>query len=258
VTAGNIEAQHTLIRVLKNETIKALPDYYSLLQSMTFLQKEVTPQVLSFYSLTMQTAKTQNVRFASMYTLGALIQNLKNHHHQTLMINYNQQLIAQLTPKKSPQEQYALMFALRNTDIEKNLNYIKPYINSSSEVVRRGTVRAAGKFKTKQSTHFLLDSLDDKSDNVKNGVIQSLIEHKLVNSELQIVYEKVIDGNLGQTVDVTLLNLMIKYAQKYPLIIHKTLTAMLKRGVGNRETETRIHTLLKSMNYLSKKKLNKK
>lgn len=250
VNAGIKEAQSSIVRVLSDKKIKALPDYYSLLQVSTFLQKPVTPQLINFYTDTMEKDKDQNVRIAAMYTVGALIRNLKDNRQLERAHKYNTRLIAQLNDKKPYEEQYALMFAIRNTRIAENFNVVKPYLKSDSELVRRGAVRAIGKYQTSEATYVLLDTLSDKSTNVKNGVIQSLMEHKLVRSDLVVIKEKVVDGDLDQRMDVTLIGLTMKYAKKYPKTVTQILEAVQDRGLGNKETEYKVNALLKAISRL--------
>ncbi len=250
--AGTEAAQNSILLVLSHKTIKDLPDYYSLLQVSTFLQKPVMPQLINFYADTMEKDKDQNVRNASMYTIGALIRNLKNNRQLELAHKYNALLVAQLNDKKSYEEQYAIMFAIRNTQIPENFIVVKPYLISDSELVRRGAVRAIGKYNTSEATYLLLDTLSDESTNVKNGVIQSLMEHALVRSDLELIKQKVIDGDLDQRMDVTLIGLTMKYAKKYPQTVIQILQAIQDRGLGNKETEVKVKQLIKSISRLRK------
>jgi len=251
VNTGTIQAQNSIMRVLNHNDMKVLPDYYSLLQVSTFLQKPVNIELINFYMDMMENDNDQNIRMASMYTCGALIRNLKDHHLKDLAGKYNKRLVGQLNTTKPYKEQYALMFAIRNTQLPENFLIIKPYLKSENELVRRGAVRAMGKYSTSEASYLLLEALSDKSANVKNGAIQSLSEQNLVRSDLEIIKQKVINGDLDQPVDVTLIGLMMKSAKKFPNISRQILQAIDARGLGNEETEYKVRSLIKALSVTS-------
>ena len=252
VYTGTIEAQQAIVQILESPFIQKDPEYYKLLQSATFLQKPATDEIMDFYLKKVETAPDHNIRFASMYTTGALINNLWKNRKTPKCEAYNERFIKNLSPEKPYNEQYAMLFGIRNTKLPENIEVVAPYLKSKNGMVRRAAIRSLGRFPGSKSREMIMSMITDQDSVVKNSAFQSLLEHPLSRRDMEEIGERVKDGTLVQTTDTMVLMIEKRYARKYPAIVQETLEAMLARGMSNKDAEIKTKQLLEAVKALNR------
>ncbi len=247
VSAGNNEAQQAILDILTNPFIRQDPEYYSLIQCATFLQKPVTDRLIGFYLDNIESDGDYNIRFGSIYTAGALINNLWKNRKAAKASAYNKRFVKNLSPDKPYKEQYAMLFGIRNTKLRENLSVVAPYLESENGMVRRAAVRSLGKIKGSQSRKMAMGMLTDSEQVVRNSALQTLLELNLTRADLEHIRDMVKDGTLVQTTDTLLMQLEKKYAGEYTDVVIETLEAMLKRGMPGKDAEIKTRQYLESL-----------
>jgi len=247
VLADTRTAQQSLRHILADNRLRRDDNFIQILQLPAFLQHP-TKETGEFYQAIINNpAENADARYAAIYTLGSISAEMRRRGMADMADEYNQYLVNRLQKSGNPDEIHALLFGLRNSKYPQNAPVAVTFLQKKQEEkVRFAAARALGAFTTENSTNILLHHLHDPSYLVRNGILQSLIEHQLSENDLNTIQKLVGNNILKPETDPLLLELVQKELAQQPEAGRKILRAMRKRGIANRDVKHKVQLLLDS------------
>ncbi len=247
VLAGTSSAQQSLLTILSNRKIRKDTNFLHMLQMASLLQNPESTTADFYVKLINDPSEDSDVRYAAIYTVGSIVQKMNNQGKNNEADIYNRYLVERLGAACPAEETCALLFAMRNSRNIHNINVVKPFLQDRSEDVRFAATRALGAFNTEESTTLLIGRLDDRSYLVRNGILQSLLEHSLSGQDMAALRALTVNNTLKHETDPLLLELLQKEMNRYPQEALNILKAMQKRGIANQDVRYQVRMLINTL-----------
>ena len=247
VLADTRASQQSLRHILADRRLRRDDNFIQILQLPAFLQHPTRETGEFYLSIINNPTENADARYAAIYTLGSISAEMRRRGMADMADEYNRYLVNRLQKSGNPDEIHALLFGLRNSKNPQNAPVAATFMQKNrEEKVRFAAARALGAFATENSTNILLRHLHDPSYLVRNGILQSLIEHQLSENNLNAIQKLVGNNILKPETDPLLLELVQKELAQQPETGRKILRAMQKRGIANQDVKHKVQLLLDS------------
>jgi len=226
------EIQKVVRDLLNSDSVKNDKAYVHMIQEVSMIKKPEKETIEAIAEKVKETPHGDE-KFASAYTLGAMINNLYGRGKDNDAKKFNEIIVNELLSSENNMEKQRLLVALSNAGVKENIDVVKKFIKEKDPETRLSAAMALRKTDTKESEELLLKLMSDQDKNVQNTAILMLSKYSNSEDQLISIKRKIEKGEITSESYHITLTLLSKNRKRYPQMINSICKSMLKdKGIA--------------------------